>query len=186
MRQPHRLGRKKISEILLDNLVNHIYRCHMETKEDLIKDSIRSFLRIAKMYSLIEEMPIPVQEGLVVTTREAHTIQAIGEEGAMSVTQVADYFGVTKSAASQMVSRLVKRKFLLKKQSLHSNKEYELTLTPLGWTVYREHERLHGGDMAEIVERLSAFSLSQVATLSVLLEALDEVMSQRLASRAQE
>ena len=83
----------------------------MESKEDIIKVCIRSFLRTAKMYARIEEMPIPIHEGLVVTTREAHTIQAVGDQGAMSVTEVATHFGITKSAASQMVSRLVNRGF---------------------------------------------------------------------------
>jgi DNA-binding MarR family transcriptional regulator len=133
------------------------------------------------MYSRIEEMPIPVDEGMEVTTREAHTIQAVGEHERMSVTQLAAHFGVTKSGASQMVSKLVKRGFLVKKQSAHSNKEYELTLTPLGWKAFNAHEHFHGKDMADLVERLSPFSLSQIATLSVLLEALGNVMDQRLS-----
>ena len=153
----------------------------METKEDLIKSSIRDLLRIAKMYSRIEEMPIPVDEGVEISTREAHTIQAVGEHEGMNFTQVASHFGITKSAASQMITKLVKRDFLLKKQAVHSNKEFELSLTPLGWKAFRAHEQFHGKDMSDLVERLSAFSLSQIATLSVLLEALGSVMDQRLS-----
>jgi DNA-binding MarR family transcriptional regulator len=158
----------------------------METKEDLIKATIRKLLRIAKMYSRIEELPIPVDEGLEVTTREAHTIQAVGENEPMSVTQVASNFGITKSAASQMVAKLTKRGFLTKKQAVHSNKEFELSLTQLGWQAFRAHEQFHGRDMAGLVDRLSAFSLSQIATLSVLLEALGSVMDQRLSRRSKE
>ena len=87
----------------------------METKEEMIISTIRQLLRIAKMYSRIEEMPIPVDEGLEVSTREAHTIQAVGDNEPMSVTEIAAYFGTTKSAASQMVSKLTKRGFLNKK-----------------------------------------------------------------------
>ena len=153
----------------------------METKDDLIKSTIRKLLRVAKMYSRIEELPIPVEEGLEVTTREAHTVEAVGENEPMSVTQVASYFGITKSAASQMVARLTKKGFLIKKQSVHSNKEFELSLTQLGWRVFHAHERFHGRDKADLVERLNAFSLSQIATLSVLLESLESVMDQRLS-----
>jgi len=158
----------------------------MENKVDFIKATIREFLKISEMYSRIEEMPIPISDDLKVTTREAHTIQAIGEHEPKSVLQVASYFGPTKSAASQMVSKLTKRGYPLKKQSLHSNKEYELSLTSLGWKAFRAHEHFHGGDMANLVERLSAFSLSQIATLSVLLEALGSVMEQRLMNREKE
>ncbi|MBN1546189.1 MAG: MarR family transcriptional regulator [Syntrophaceae bacterium] len=155
----------------------------METKDDLIKATIRDFLKISEMYSRIEEMPIPVREGLEVTTREAHTIQAIGENEPISVTKVASCFGITKSAASQMVSKLTNRGYLLKKQSLKSNKKFELSLTDLGWEAFRAHERFHGGDMTDLIERLNAFSLSQIATLSVLLGALGSVMEQRLINR---
>jgi DNA-binding MarR family transcriptional regulator len=158
----------------------------METKEDLIKTTIREFLKIAEMYSRIEEMPIPIGEDLEITTREAHTIQAIGEHEPTSVTQMASYFGITKSAASQMVSKLTKRGFLLKKQSPQSNKEFELSLTPLGWEAFRAHERFHGRDMTDLVERLGAFSLSQIATISVLLEALGNIMEQRLLNQTEE
>ncbi len=155
----------------------------METKEDLIKSTIQKLLRIANMYSRIEELSIPVDTGLKITTREAHTIQAVGKHERMSVTQVASYFGITKSAASQMVSKLTKRGYLSKKQAVHSNKEFELSLTPLGWKAFRAHDQFHGRDMTDLIKRLSAFSLSQIATLSVLLEALGSVMDQRLSNR---
>ncbi len=156
----------------------------METKEDLIRTTIQKLLRIAKMYSRIEELSIPVDKGLETTTREAHIIQAIGEHERMSVTQVASHFGITKSAASQMVAKLTNKGYLSKKQAVHSNKELELSLTPLGWKAFRAHDQFHGRDMADLVERLSAFSLSQIATLSVLLEALGSVMDQRLSNRS--
>ncbi|KMY67748.1 MarR family transcriptional regulator [Desulfocarbo indianensis] len=153
----------------------------METKDDFIKATIRELLRVAKLYSRIEELPIKVEENFDVTTREAHTIQAIGEHEKISVTDVAQLFGITKSAASQMVSRLAQKGCLTKNLSLHSNKEYDLSLTPMGWKVFHAHEQFHGKDMAELVERLNGFSLSQIATLSVMLEAIGNVMRQRLS-----
>lgn len=170
----------------LDIMVKLLYDWPMETKEDLIKATIRDLLRIAKMYSRIEKMPVPVEEGVEITTREAHSIQAVGEDEPMSVTRLAANFGISKSAASQMVSKLVKRGFLLKKQAVHSNKEFELSLTAAGWRAFRAHERFHGGDLANLIECLSVFSLSQIATLSVLLEALGNVMEKRLSSRSKE
>lgn len=152
----------------------------METKEDLIKEAVQQLLRIAKLYSRIEELPVPVADGVAVTTREAHTIQAIGDHDNMSVTQVAQYFAITKSAASQMVSKLIDRGYLNKKQSPHSNKEYHLFLTQLGWKAFHAHEQFHGADLATLIDSLSGFSLNQIATLSVLLESIGSVMNQRL------
>jgi DNA-binding MarR family transcriptional regulator len=95
----------------------------METKEDLIKATIQQLLRVARKYSRSEELPIQIGRDLEVTTREAHIIQAIGERTQMSVTGLAGYFGITKSAASQMVAKLAKKGFLEKEQAPHNNKE---------------------------------------------------------------
>ena len=65
----------------------------METKEDLIKASIRQLLRIANKYARIEKLPIYVDGDTAITTGEAHTIQAIGEQELMTVTDVANHFG---------------------------------------------------------------------------------------------
>ncbi|MFO7596763.1 MAG: MarR family transcriptional regulator [Desulfocurvibacter africanus] len=153
----------------------------MESKEDLILATIRQLRGVAMKMARAEELPISVEKGLEVTTREVHTIQAIGNQKQMSVTDVAKAFSITKSAASQMVSKLCDKGFVEKKQAPHSNKEYQLSLTPLGWKAFEAHERVHGADREELVHRLSGFSLSQIATISVLLETLEEVMDKRLS-----
>jgi DNA-binding MarR family transcriptional regulator len=152
----------------------------MEDKEDLIKATIRELLRIARLFNRVEEMPITVSDDLSVTTREAHTVEAVGDHEPLSITQLAAHFGITKSAASQMISKLAKRGFVVKELAPHSNKEFELSLTPLGREVFDAHARFHGNEMDELVSRLSAFSLSQIATLSVLLETLGSAMNHRL------
>lgn len=156
----------------------------METKDALITLVIRQLMRVAKQYSRVEVLPIPVAPGIDITTAEAHTIQAIGQHKQMSVTEVAAHFGITKSAASQMAARLTAKGFLEKKQSPHSNKELELSLTQLGWRAFRAHETFHGKDMAQVVRRLSAFSSLEIANASALLEAMSEVMERRLSRDA--
>lgn len=153
----------------------------METKEELIRSSVQQLVRIARKYARIEELPISVDGGGEVTTREAHIIQAIGEDKKLNVTNLANRVGITKSAASQMATKLTLKGFIEKMQAPHSNKEYLLSLTHSGWQVFHAHEQFHGKDMAELVNRLNAFSLSQIATISVLLDAIGAVIDERLA-----
>ena len=153
----------------------------MDTKEDLIKDAVFKLIRTAHLYERIEAMPIAIDEETVVSTREAHTIQAIGEKTCVNVTQVASHFGITKSAASQLVAKLEKKGFLYKRPAAHSNKEFELSLSELGWRAFEAHEHFHGKDFVELVSSLSGFPISQIATLSVLMETLNGVMEKRLA-----
>jgi len=155
-------------------------RKYMETKNDLIMATIRQLRSVAMKITRAEELPIPVEEGLSITTREAHTIEAVGRHPQMNVTEVANASGITKSAASQMVSKLCDKGFLSKKQAPHSNKEYQLTLSPLGEKAFEAHERLHGDGRELLMNRLSGFSFSQIAIISVLLETIEEVMDKRL------
>lgn len=157
----------------------------METKEEFIRSAIRLILRIAHQYARIEEMPLRFDEDGEVTTREAHIVQAVGEADGMNVTGLAVRFGITKSAASQMVSKLVRKGFVEKRPSPHSNKEFILFLTERGRMVFDAHERLHGREMDELIVKLSAFSLSQIATLSVLLEVVGTTMDSRLSNPAE-
>ncbi|GAB7081643.1 MarR family winged helix-turn-helix transcriptional regulator [Megalodesulfovibrio paquesii] len=153
----------------------------METKDDLIMSAVRQFQRVATQYARSEELPIRVTDGVEVTTREAHTIEVVGSRKQLSVTELATALGITKSAASQMVSRLCDKGFLEKRQAPHSNKEFQLTLTPLGQQAFDAHARFHGEDKEALMERLRGFSMSQIATLTVLFEALGEVIDKRLS-----
>lgn len=155
----------------------------MESKTDLIKDISRQLMRIIKKQGRIEEIPVRLDEGVVVTPTESHTIQAIGEHGSINVTELAVYFGVTNSAASQTVNKLTKKGFVTKKISDHSGKELRLELTSLGRQAFEAHERCHGRHMTDIARRLESFSLAQVANASAFLEVIEDVLDERLSKR---
>ena len=155
----------------------------METKEDLIRVLALHLMRICNVHSGIEGHLIRFDEGVEMTPREIHTIQAIGEHKQMSVTDVAVHFRVTKAAASQMVARLAEKGFVSKEHGPESNKELRLSLTDLGWRAFHAHERLHAEYMTDLVNRLGAFTLSQVATTSALLEVIESVLDDRLSER---
>ena len=154
----------------------------MNVKDDLVMDAIRQFQRVAIKYARVEELPIQVEAELAITTREAHTIQAIGNQEDMSVTDVANAFDITKSAASQMVSKLADKGFLEKRQAPHSNKEYHLRLTPLGWKAHGAHENFHGKDKEELIMRLRVFSEPEITAVTALLKAVGDVLDKRLGN----
>ena len=124
-----------------------------------------------------------LEEGLEITPAEGHTIQAIGEHESINVTELGAYFGVTKSAASQIIGKLSKKGFVKKAASEHNSKELRLQLTQKGWEAFRVIQKYRGRHFKDIIERLGSFSLSQVATASVLLEVIEDVMDERLKQR---
>ncbi|WP_449245049.1 MarR family winged helix-turn-helix transcriptional regulator [Desulfobacca acetoxidans] len=152
----------------------------METKEGFIAAMRQKLMRILNRQAQIEEIRIRFDEGVKLTPKEIHTIQAIGEPKQINLTDLAVHFGVTKSAASQIVAKLAEKGFVRKRHAAHSNKELDLSLTELGWRAFHAHERFHGKHMADLVNRLSAFSLAQIATTSVLLDVIESVLEERL------
>lgn len=153
----------------------------MNSKIGLSEAAIRQLVRIAKKYSQIETLPIQVDGDVKITTGEAHAIQVIGKGEPVRVIDLAAHHGITKSAASQMASKLLRKGFIEKNPAPANNKEYLLSLTELGRKAYQAHEKFHGKDFTELTNRLSSFSLSQIATISVLLDIFENIIDERLA-----
>lgn len=152
----------------------------MENKEEIIIKTIKTFASVASKYCESENLPIRVDEKTLVSTREAHVIQAIGEGEDVGVTYLGKFFGISKSAASQMVSKLNTKGFIKKIRSETNNKEIKLVLTALGQKAFDAHEKTHKEDRQYLVSKMSTFSLSQIATLSVMLESIGEIMDERI------
>ncbi|RED48143.1 MarR family winged helix-turn-helix transcriptional regulator [Aestuariispira insulae] len=74
---------------------------------------------------------------------EIHTIQAIGLRPGQNLQQLADRMAVTKGAASQMVTKLVRKGLVKKDKGEDNRKEVLLNLTEQGWTGFHRHEAFH-------------------------------------------
>jgi len=152
----------------------------MDTKKELITNTVSHLLKFARKFTFMETMPIKIDKDREITTNEAHIIQAIGENEEINITSLSKLFGVTKSATSQMISKLSKNGYVKKQQAPYSNKEYLLSLTEPGWQAYHAHKQFHGREMDELINRLSSFSSSQIATISVMLETINDIIDERI------
>lgn len=151
--------------------------------KELKKKIVHNLMQVAKKYAEVDSFAIEVTKERNISTREAHAIESIGENICANVTELANYFGFTKSAASQLVSKLTKQGFVVKKQAGHSNKELELSLTPLGWQAFEAHARMHGQDQQHILETMDEIEIGDLVRLNELLQHLNSIMDKRLAGR---
>lgn len=167
----------------IDRMVKLIYFYGMKIKDDLIYAIATQLLRIAKKQGRIENIPLQLDSGISVSPTEAHTIMEIGINNSINVTEIGIRFGVTKSAASQIVARLNKKGLVEKKVSAHSAKELEIRLTEQGEEVFTEMKKLRRIHYDNIAERLKAFSLDQITTATAFLDAVEGVMNERITRR---
>lgn len=92
---------------------------------------------------MMEKQPRDFGTGDLLTNSEVTTISAIGSHEAINVTSLARHFGISKSAASQMVRRLVEDGLVEKYHDAKNDKEILLRLTHRGKIAYLGHEHYH-------------------------------------------
>lgn len=87
--------------------------------------------------------PKDFETGVPLHRAEIHTIDAIGSIRALNVSKLAEKMTITKGAASQMITRLVKKGMVRRVHPEDDARETLLELTDLGWTGYRSHRAFH-------------------------------------------
>ena len=106
----------------------------------------RIMSKFDRVVTVMESMHAPSLSfgtGVAMYRREIHTIQAIGKNPGINITLLAEYMGVTKSAVSQIIKKLIKKGLVCKTYAPGNAKEVILELMDLGMIGFRNHEKFH-------------------------------------------
>ena len=103
---------------------------------DVIMDLAKVYMRWHD-----EKQNFGVEETL--RREEIHTIQAIGNNEGINITELAAVFNVTKPTISARIGKLASAGLVEKKSGFGNNKEVLLFLTAKGWIAYGNHEEKH-------------------------------------------
>jgi len=143
------------------------------TKADKIHDFKETFLRIINKFKQLEKIPIDHGTGDLLYASEINTLEIIGNSPGINLTQLAEKKGVTKSAVSQIVAKLVKKQLVTKNQSPDHEKVFFLELTPAGEIAFENHEKFHEKYDSPMIEQLAGMNNEQldlVADVFAMLE----------------
>lgn len=143
----------------------------------LIYDRLR---RIVDKHALVDERPFSLGDSVKLSPREVRTIEFLGRSGSANVTNVATHFHFTKSAASQLINRLVKRGLIDKELSAHSDKEYRLTLSSWGEEARRLIEEMGRQRLKMFLEVVDGFSEEEMVSAADVLGALEKLVDRRI------
>ena len=102
--------------------------------------------KLEKIITKVESIHTPsfsFGTGVMMHTKEIHTVQAIGRNPGINITKLAEQTGVTKGAVSQTINKLVRKGLVRKSHPPGNDKEVILSLTDLGWTGFNNHEKFH-------------------------------------------
>ncbi|ONI39877.1 hypothetical protein AN639_05665 [Candidatus Epulonipiscium fishelsonii] len=88
---------------------------------------------------------------------EAHTIDKIGRDPDITVTQIAENMYKTKGAVSQTIDRLIQKDLLERTVNPEDTRKNILTLTEKGQTVYTHHKEKDKLAYDRYLNRLEAY-----------------------------
>jgi DNA-binding MarR family transcriptional regulator len=100
---------------------------------------VTTFQKILQAYSVIERKPKDFGTGDLLFVSEIHSIAIIGANPEINATQLADSMGVTKGAISQIVKRLLFKRYIVKYNN-KNKKVINLSLSDKGFQIFQAHE----------------------------------------------
>jgi DNA-binding MarR family transcriptional regulator len=117
-----------------------------------LQSIIDVFNKILHIYSIIDKKPKDCGTGDLLYVSEIHTIYFIGKNPEINLTQLAEMSGVTKGAVSQIVKRLVAKRYITRHKT-RNKKEVNLSLSDKGYIVFRGSQSFNN-EMLQFAEEL--------------------------------
>lgn len=140
--------------------------------DDKIDRLCDSFNQMVNHYGQLEKEFHTYEAGTSLHLSDTHTIVAIGKNANINISNLAKLQGISRSAVSQMVSKLVKRGFVRKDISLQTDNEVVLSLTETGEKVFNAHKKQH----ERLKEKLAEiFAKYPDDTIDVLMRISSEI-----------
>jgi DNA-binding MarR family transcriptional regulator len=140
---------------------------------------IHKFEKVMNKYNKSEKKPRYYGTKDLLYRSEVHTIEAIGDNNKINVTELAQYLGITKGAVSQMADKLIKKDMVNKKMVSNTENEVSLELTEKGRVVYNGHKEYHKELYAEISQRLDYLSDKNMETFLDILNVLGNFLDSK-------
>jgi DNA-binding MarR family transcriptional regulator len=113
------------------------------SKTKILAEIMGQFVRLVNKFNRFEKVPMNFGVEEMLFPSEIHTIEAIGKNHWINVTQLSETLGVTKGAVSQMIGKLVQKKFVEKIKIPPNGKETFLELTDKGKKALKGHDKFH-------------------------------------------
>ncbi len=135
------------------------------------------FLQTVNQYAALEKHIHIYEVEPKIYLAEIHTIVAVGMHENINITELAILLGISKSAASQAVSKLVEKGFVEKKVSPNTENEVILSLTEKGKQVSVMHEKQHSvmrAKLAAIFDRYPPETLDNISSLTIEVQRMWE------------
>lgn len=136
--------------------------------------------RVLHKYMQLEEIPFTYGDGIKLTQREIHVIDAIGTNPDINMTQLAEMHGITKGAVSQMIYRLLDKGYVEKVPAPEDDREVRILLTQSGHAAYKAHKEYHAKRSGDFMDFLGSMNAVEFAVLQQVLASFEAMVDDAL------
>ena len=133
------------------------------------------FIRIINTYISLEKTPKDYGTGDKLYVSELNTIEMLGDYPGINVTEFAKKQGVTKGAVSQIISKLVKKDYVVKYKEDFNSKEVKLKLSMKGETAFHSHKLMHLQFEKEFFNNLNEMTEEEYNNIFKFLSNIDNI-----------
>lgn len=134
------------------------------TQTDKQNHGSRNLGRLIMQLRRLERQPHTFGEAGPLTPSEIHTIEAIGPEGAVLMSDLAGRLGITKGAVTQLIARLEAKELVRRSPHPTDSRGILLSLTDKGKTANTAHEEVHRRFYEQLRAQLSEHEIEVFET----------------------
>ena len=136
------------------------------------------FIKLANKYHSLEKIPVDYGVGKDLYHSERHLIEKVGDYPEKNITELAQFFGVTKGAISQTAKKLENKGIVTRYKGEKNDKEVFLKLTKLGKSVYKKHKEHSNESIMPLYEELKKYSDDKVYFLVEMFKWIDRFLDE--------
>ncbi len=144
---------------------------------------LETLIRVIHKAAFIDNQPVDLGDGSLLSAGEIHLIDMAGQYPHDTISGLASRLGVTKSAVSQMVQKLVVKGYIDRCREEGNRKNICLHLTPSGKKAFAWHASLHSCVDDQVFSYLSSLSSNDRQVLLELLTRLNTTIDHSLKIR---
>ena len=144
------------------------------------KKLVESILKLTNLINQQESIPRSFNTTKMLYPSEIHTIEAIGIDRNLNITDLSKKLGVKKPSISEIIKKLEKKGMVSKFKTENNKKEVLLSLTEDGESAYWAHANYHKEMYEKIVSRLDRITPEILEELNLTIEEVNNCIERNL------
>jgi DNA-binding MarR family transcriptional regulator len=138
------------------------------------REILESFLRLSIKLFVVMKQPKKFGTDSLLYASEIHTLEMIGKHPGITVTELAEQLGISKSALPKIIHKLIQKDLVYRYQETGNKKNILLELTAKGLIAFQQHFEFHQTFDVGIMQKINSLTPEEYLFFSDILQELEQ------------